>query len=65
MKAAVLSEVGGNLVVEDIPRPRPRAGEILVRVAGCGVCHTDLPRRQGRSQFSHALRVGSRSVRYG
>jgi len=51
MKAAVLSEVGGKLVVEDIPRPRPRAGEILVRVAGCGVCHTDLHVVKGEVGF--------------
>jgi S-(hydroxymethyl)glutathione dehydrogenase/alcohol dehydrogenase len=28
--------------VERIPIPEPRAGEVLVRVAACGVCHTDL-----------------------
>ncbi|MCY4513927.1 MAG: alcohol dehydrogenase catalytic domain-containing protein, partial [Candidatus Tectomicrobia bacterium] len=51
MKAAVLSEVGGRLVVEDIPRPRPRAGEVLVRVAACGVCHTDLHVVKGEVNF--------------
>ena len=51
MKAAVLSEVGGKLVVEDIPRPRPRAGEVLVRVAACGVCHTDLHVVKGEVNF--------------
>ena len=24
------------------PMPAPEAGEVLLRVAGCGVCHTDL-----------------------
>jgi 6-hydroxycyclohex-1-ene-1-carbonyl-CoA dehydrogenase len=28
--------------IEDVPVPEPAADEILVRVAGCGVCHTDL-----------------------
>lgn len=28
--------------IEEVPTPAPRAGEVLVRVAGCGVCHTDL-----------------------
>ena len=42
MRAAVLSEVGQPLRLEQIPVPRPRRGEILVRVAACGVCHTDL-----------------------
>jgi propanol-preferring alcohol dehydrogenase len=26
----------------DVPRPAPRAGEVLLRVAACGVCRTDL-----------------------
>jgi len=30
------------LSVEEVPTPAPGPGEILVRVAGCGVCHTDL-----------------------
>jgi S-(hydroxymethyl)glutathione dehydrogenase/alcohol dehydrogenase len=51
MKAAVLSEVSGRLLVEDIPRPRPKAGEVLVRVAACGVCHTDLHVVKGEVNF--------------
>src|SRR3972149_3177578 len=42
MKAAVLSEIGGSLVIEDLPRPEPRAGEVLVKVTACGGWHTDL-----------------------
>lgn len=30
------------LVMEQIPLPEPGAGEVLVRVSACGVCHTDL-----------------------
>jgi alcohol dehydrogenase, propanol-preferring len=30
------------LKIEERPRPSPKAGEILVKVAGCGICHTDL-----------------------
>jgi propanol-preferring alcohol dehydrogenase len=30
------------LALEDVPRPEPAAGELLVRVAACGVCRTDL-----------------------
>jgi S-(hydroxymethyl)glutathione dehydrogenase/alcohol dehydrogenase len=51
MQALVLSEVGGHLIVEDLPTPRPKAGEILVRVAACGVCHTDLHVIKGEVQF--------------
>jgi succinate semialdehyde reductase (NADPH) len=42
MRAAVLDAPGAALHLEDIPVPAPRAGEVLVRVAACGVCHTDL-----------------------
>lgn len=42
MRAAVFHGRGPELVVEDIPRPVPRRGEVLLRVAACGVCHTDL-----------------------
>ncbi|MEO6987777.1 MAG: alcohol dehydrogenase catalytic domain-containing protein [Aquihabitans sp.] len=40
--AAVLDEVGGSLTIETIEVEEPRAAEVLVRVAHCGVCHSDL-----------------------
>jgi len=42
MKAAVLEAANTDLRIEEIPIPEPRAGEILVKVAAAGVCHTDL-----------------------
>jgi 6-hydroxycyclohex-1-ene-1-carbonyl-CoA dehydrogenase len=42
MKAAVFHGGGRPLTIEDVPEPVPKPGEILVRVAACGVCHTDL-----------------------
>lgn len=42
MRAAVLHEFGAPLVVEDLSEPEPRGEEIVVRVRGAGVCHTDL-----------------------
>ncbi len=41
MKAAVLHE-DGTLRIEDIPVPKIGPGQVLVKVAACGVCHTDL-----------------------
>jgi 6-hydroxycyclohex-1-ene-1-carbonyl-CoA dehydrogenase len=41
MKAAVL-EKPGSLVVQEIPVPQLQHDEVLVRVAACGICHTDL-----------------------
>jgi 6-hydroxycyclohex-1-ene-1-carbonyl-CoA dehydrogenase len=42
MKAAVFHGKDVGLKIEDIPVPKIGAGEILVKVAACGACHTDL-----------------------
>jgi 6-hydroxycyclohex-1-ene-1-carbonyl-CoA dehydrogenase len=42
MKAAVYHGNGSRLVIEDMPIPTLRDGEVLLRVAACGLCHTDL-----------------------
>ena len=39
------------MVVEEIPLPSPKAGEVLVKVAACGVCHTDLHVIKGEVTF--------------
>ncbi|HLG84880.1 MAG TPA: alcohol dehydrogenase AdhP [Bradyrhizobium sp.] len=47
MKAAVVRSFGKPLVIEDVPVPVPGAGEVLVKVKACGVCHTDLHAASG------------------
>lgn len=47
MKAAVFYGPGGSwpetpLRIEEVPVPVPAAGEVLVKVAACGLCRTDL-----------------------
>jgi propanol-preferring alcohol dehydrogenase len=42
MRAMVLHAAREPLVLEDIPRPEPDAGQLLLRVRACGVCRTDL-----------------------
>jgi len=42
VKAAIFHGSGQPLTVEDVPTPSPAADEVLIRVAACGVCHTDL-----------------------
>ncbi len=42
VRAAVLENFGQPLVVQDVDLAEPRAGEALVRLEACGVCHTDL-----------------------
>ena len=41
-KAAVLFEVGKRLEIRDVEVQSPRAGEVLVRMAAAGICHSDL-----------------------
>ena len=42
MLAARLHAVGEGLRLEDVPTPEPAGTQVRVRVAACGVCHTDL-----------------------
>ncbi|HET9213504.1 MAG TPA: Zn-dependent alcohol dehydrogenase [Gaiellaceae bacterium] len=41
MRAAVLRETGGPLTVEDVELAAPGPGEVTVRLAASGVCHSD------------------------
>ena len=41
MRAAICRGVG-DIAVEEIDDPTPRAGEIKIQIAAVGVCHTDL-----------------------
>lgn len=55
MKAQVLTHLASlrdnpaPLQLVDLPDPAPGPGEILLRVAACGVCHTDLDEIEGRT----------------
>jgi propanol-preferring alcohol dehydrogenase len=42
LKAAILRTAKQPLQIEDIPKPQPAAGQVLLRVRACGVCRTDL-----------------------
>ncbi|NUN50665.1 MAG: alcohol dehydrogenase catalytic domain-containing protein [Candidatus Brocadiae bacterium] len=42
MKAAIWTGEGHSLKLSDIPVPDPAPGEARVKVAACGLCHTDL-----------------------
>jgi len=41
MKAAIFRGIG-QIQVTDVPRPEPGAGEVLICVAYCGICGSDL-----------------------
>jgi propanol-preferring alcohol dehydrogenase len=42
MKAMVLERIGAPLAPRAMPRPRPAAHQVLIRIEACGVCRTDL-----------------------
>ena len=46
-KGVVAASAGAPVTLEEILVPDPGAGEALVRVEACGVCHTDLHYREG------------------
>jgi D-arabinose 1-dehydrogenase-like Zn-dependent alcohol dehydrogenase len=47
MTAFVVHKAGGPLVAEERDVPSPGAGEVLIKVAACGVCHSDSVTVQG------------------
>ena len=47
MKAAVVTKFGAPLEVGEVALPEVGPGQILVQVAACGVCHTDLHAARG------------------
>jgi propanol-preferring alcohol dehydrogenase len=48
-----VSEGSAPLESADWPAPVPGAGEILIRVSVCGVCHTELDEVEGRTPPPH------------
>ena len=44
-----LADVAAPLELAEIPTPEPQRGEVLLRVAVCGVCHTELDEIEGRA----------------
>ena len=57
IRAAVLEEFGAPLVVQEVDLAEPKAGEVLVRLAACGVCHTDLYTASGADPSGYAPTV--------
>jgi S-(hydroxymethyl)glutathione dehydrogenase/alcohol dehydrogenase len=57
IRAAVLEEFGAPLSVQEVELAEPRAGEALVRLVACGVCHTDLYTASGADPSGYAPAV--------
>ena len=57
IRAAVLEQFGSPLEVQELDLAEPRSGEALVRLAACGVCHTDLYTASGADPSGYAPTV--------
>jgi len=57
IRAAVLEEFGAPLEVQEVELAEPKAGEVLVRLVACGVCHTDLYTASGADPSGYAPTV--------
>jgi len=53
----VLEEFGAPLAVREVELAEPQAGEALVRLVACGVCHTDLYTASGADPSGYAPAV--------
>jgi aryl-alcohol dehydrogenase len=73
IKAAVIREKSGPFKIEEIELDEPRNDEVVVRIVGVGICHTDLAGRDGHlpippppSVFGHEGQIGrSRGIGLG
>lgn len=57
-KAVVCREWGQPVQVETITVDAPRRGEVTIRVAACGVCHSDHSAATGKIQYPPPLVLG-------
>jgi S-(hydroxymethyl)glutathione dehydrogenase/alcohol dehydrogenase len=57
IRAAVLEEFGAPLEVQELDLAEAKAGETLVRLVACGVCHTDLYTASGADPSGYAPTV--------
>jgi S-(hydroxymethyl)glutathione dehydrogenase / alcohol dehydrogenase len=57
IRAAVLEGFARPLVIADLDLADPRAGEVLVRLVACGVCHTDMYTASGVDPSGYAPTV--------
>lgn len=59
MKAAIFHDAGHIAMHADVERPQPGPGEVLVQVAACGICGSDLHIYREKSPVTEALYYGT------
>lgn len=58
IKAAIIAGPR-QLRIEEVPRPAPGPGQVLIKLSGCGVCASNLPLWEGREWFKYPLEPGA------
>src|ERR1700712_520739 len=48
----------GGMSIEDVPVPEPGPGEVLVKIAGAGLCHSDVMISQTAGSMGHPFTLG-------
>ncbi len=61
-KAAVLREIGKPLVIEEVTLEPPQKGEVKVRIAATGICHSDIHSFRGEHGSPQLPAVGGHEV---
>ena len=58
MQAAVLTEPQ-HIEIQEVTLPEPAAGQVRIRLEGCGLCASNIPVWEGREWFSYPQAAGS------
>lgn len=58
MRAAVLT-APGTMDIQELALPEPAAGQVRLRLEGCGLCASNIPVWEGREWFSYPVAAGN------
>ena len=62
MKAAVLNQIPGELVIEDVTVDKPGPNEVLIQTVHAGLCHSDLHFMEGHWETKLPAVMGHESA---
>ena len=65
MQALRFVGVGRPAQVEDVPKPSPGPGQVLIKIGGAGVCHSDLHVMEEDLGFQPPFTLGHKNARMG
>ena len=51
MRAALLEQAPGELVIDEVTVNTPGPDEVLVQTSACGLCHSDLHHIEGKLPY--------------